>query len=246
MLTGSKRKAMKMPGPRKTKPRKAKCTHPLVRTTWGLRHDSEGRIAPDVALAAHCVSGCNERLSLGPSNDDIPLSEIVVASCAHSDADLDRYDNEGAFDWDVTRPLAEQWPWSGHETREAFFAHMARGDAMLDELIGPAEPVLTDSEVATIIAQSSDSYVPYDLDSVRTAIQDLKSCGALTSRPIEGVSVPARETAPDAFSPSDTASREPWQTTQETQSTGELETQLRAAADEFMDGIGTVVPEGVA
>lgn len=112
------------------------CGHPNVRTTWGLRHDSEGRIAPDVAVAAHCVP-CGERLSLGPSNDDIPLSEILVASCAHSDADLDRYNNEGAFDWDVTRPLAEQWPWCG-------------------------TPQLAPDEAATVIAQSSDSFAPYD------------------------------------------------------------------------------------
>lgn len=139
-------------------------------------------------------------------------------------------DNDGAFDWDVTRPIAEQWPWNGHPTREAHEAHMAKGDAMLDEAM------LTKAEAAEVIAQSSDSYAPYDLDSVCTAIQDLKSCGALTGRTLEGVSVPARETAPDAFSAVDTASREPWRADGETQPSDADETQLRQATCDGPDG----------
>lgn len=45
-------------------------------------------------------------------------------------------DEPDGIDWDVTRLLAEQSPWNG-------------------------EPVLTDAEAATVIAQSSDSYAPY-------------------------------------------------------------------------------------
>lgn len=44
-------------------------------------------------------------------------------------------EHAGGFDWDVTRPLAEQWPWNGHETREAFAAHVAAGDAQIEALI---------------------------------------------------------------------------------------------------------------
>lgn len=74
---------------------------------------------------------------------------------------------DDGFDWDVTRPLAEQWPWGPADP-----AHMARGDAMLDEAIAKADRViehatsvaadglLTRDEVAAIIALSSDSYEP--------------------------------------------------------------------------------------
>ena len=179
---------------------------------------------------------CGATLSVGTSNDDIPLSEIVVASCAHSDADLDRYDNEGAFDWDVTRPLAEQWPWNG-------------------------EPVLTDAEAATIIAQSSDSYVPYAERIVDRIVDEWGDLSAQVNA-LDDVELPrverdilAMERQSDAFAPVDTASREPWHTTQEKQlsdacdaavdALDRAETKLRESVDALAEFV-TEVPEGAA
>lgn len=152
MLTGSKRKAMKMPGPRKTKPRKTKCRHRIVVRTWG---ELAGQV-----LSKRCSlsSGCGAPLSLGPSNDDIPLDEIAHATFAKDDGYWMLFEDPDGYDWDVIVRGAE---------------------------------ILTDAKAAAIIEQSSHSYAPY---------------------------------ASDAFAPVDTASREPWHTTQETQSTGNSET----------------------
>lgn len=148
------------------------CKHNLVRHTWS----TEGGRPRWTAM--HCAS-CDARLSLGPSNDDIPLSEVLVASCAHSDADLDRYDNEGAFDWDPSRPLAYQWPWNGFPTREASEAHNAAGDAQIEALIDEQ----TRHDVAASVVRH-DAFAPVDTASIEpwcaspgTQLSD--ACGAV-------------------------------------------------------------------
>lgn len=57
------------------------------------------------------------------------------------------------FDWDVTRPLAEQWPWNGEPIDER-----ERKAAVIDE------PILTNDETVEIIAKSSDSYMPVETE----------------------------------------------------------------------------------
>lgn len=206
------------------------CKHNLVRHTWS----TEGGRPRWTAM--HCAS-CDARLSLGPSNDDIPLSEVLVASCAHSDADLDRYDNEGAFDWDPSRPLAYQWPWNGFPTREASEAHNAAGDAQIEALIAEQ----TRHDVAASVARH-DAFAPFSQDPMEA----FGSGGPMfANRRIEGMAVPARETAPDAFAPVDTASIEPWCASPETQlsdacdavngALDEAETKVRELAGALVD-----------
>lgn len=121
----------------------AKCRHPK-------------RYLVDLDECVRCR--CGEHLSLGPSNDDIPSGEMIAAVMADSDDYWIGFDDPDGYDWDASRPIAEQWPWGPADPE-----HMACGDAMLDEVI-------------------------------------------------------------NRFAPSDTASREPWHTTEETQSTGNSET----------------------
>lgn len=165
----------------------AKCRHPK-------------RYVVDLDECVRCRC-CGEHLSLGPSNDDIPSGETIAAVMADGDDYWIGFDDPDGYDWDVSRPLAEQWPWG-----PADLEHMALGDAMLEELI--------------------DNPLGLDPESVRLAHEDLA--------------------AANTFAAVDTASREPWLADAETQMSVADETRLRAAADEFLDGIGTVVPEGAA
>lgn len=180
-----------------------KCTHRIVVRTWG-------RIVGQVLSKRCSLSfGCGAPISLGPSNDDIPHAEMHLAELAMSDAYWERRElfDEGGFDWDVTRPIAEQWPWGPADP-----AHTARGDAQMDEIIAGSERL---GAVLTAVASENDEA---RLD--RLQAETASAMAALFA----SVAVPTRETAPDAFSPSDTASREPWHTTEETQSTGNSET----------------------
>lgn len=120
-------------------------------------------------VSAQCHQ-CLATLSIGPSNDRDGWVhvEMAHAGSARGDRYWSRFANKGdGFDWDIARPLAEQWPWGPADP-----AHMARGDAMLDEVVAKvdrvienatsvaADGLLTRDETATIIAQSSDSYEP--------------------------------------------------------------------------------------
>lgn len=183
------------------------------------------------AVAVARFSKRGKRLSLGPSNDDPALvaCEITRAFWFKSDASWEALERslEGAYDWDVTRPLREQWPWNGWSYDQERMRESAES------------PALTPEETAAIIAQSSGSYMPFETKHAEL-IELVKELSASPVEPREGWQ--ERTLAKiDAFTPVDTASREPWQTTE---STGDLETQLRAAADEFLDGIGTAALDG--
>lgn len=128
---------------------------------------------------------CTQHLPIGPSNDDVPPKELEEATFAKDDEWWDglEWGASGGFDWDPSRPLADQRPWNGHASPEGFAEHMAKGDAMLDEAIAEQ----TRHDVAASVVRH------------------------------DALAVPARETAPDAFAPVDTASREPWHADVETQ-----------------------------
>lgn len=185
--------------------------------------------------------------SIGPSNDDIPAAELTRALLAESDDFWSQYANEGAFAWDITRPLAEQWPWCDSAPRTS--------------------PSLTDAEAATIIEQSSHSYMPFETEHAEL-IDLVEELPVSPVEPREGwqgdvldqIESPANidaqiEAIGNRFAPVDTASREPWRADGETQSTGDLETlsvdarldaleeRLRETAAEL--GV-TIVPEGAA
>ena len=189
------------------------------------------------AVAVARFSKRGKRMSLGPSNDDIPAAELTRALLADRDDFWSQYANEGAFDWDVTRPLAEQWPWGPADP-----AHVARGDAMLAEAIG--EPILTDAEAATIIEQSSHSYMPFEA-------KHAELIGLVKDLPVSPVE-PREGWQGDVFAAVDTASREPWRADGETQlsdacdaavdACDRAETKLREVVAELV----TVVPDGAA
>ena len=151
----------------------SKCDQPQVVTTWGTAFEENGdEFAVPVMMRCR---RCRAYLSLGPSNDNIPTWELTRALLANSDDFWKQYEDDGDLPWDVTRPLAEQWPWNGHRTREAFEAHMARGDAMLDELC--------DREIQGI-RDLADDAVPDDgwQERVLAATEFLEGMG----EPIEG------------------------------------------------------------
>lgn len=117
---------------------KRKCTHSFV------GHQCDGDRVVSILCA---VAGCNARLSLGPSNDaDVPADEVIAAVCAHSDADHEAFEATDGWPWDVTRPLAEQWPWNGLTAEEQALrsldgARAATADMVerFAELTGPTD-----------------------------------------------------------------------------------------------------------
>lgn len=199
---------------------KSKCTHKFVSHVW-----SEPVNQSVHALAAFCAQPrCGVRLPLGESNDaDVPADEIIAAVCAHSDADHAAFEENGVYSWDPARPLAEQWPWNGRSALEQVLYAVDAAEEHV-ALTGPTDqgqpvetmagPVsaddlycdpLTDAEVATIIAQSSDSFEPRRVTSRLPYDPELDRKAAL-----ERLSPTPRDPDENRFAPEDSASAEPW------------------------------------
>lgn len=140
------------------------CRHRSRYFTW---RDDNGE---SIAITYHYPS-CGAQLSLGPSSDDDPAVQVEmraaekIASIAEDlggESDIwgddrattfsggpwhDKF-NESLWPWDPTRPLAGQY--------EAYVAHMAIGDAMLEETLAEEEPridgILTATETSAVSA----------------------------------------------------------------------------------------------
>lgn len=193
---------------------------------------------------------CGWRLSIGPSNDDIPLEELILAETATSDdmwrgREIHEQCDTG-HDWDVTRPLREQWPWCYPNPSARAMEAVAE---FRSQMPVASEPMLTDTEA------SSDALVdepvhawrpgrpePPD-DAIRAAASGNNHDPGWQER-VEAKIELMRRSRGDEFAPSDTASREPWHTTQETQlsDADRAETNLRESVAELV----TVVPDGAA
>ena len=201
---------------------KRKCTHTFV------GHQCDGDRVVSIMCA---VAGCNERLSLGPSNDgDVPADEIIAAVCAHSDADHEAFEVTDDIDWNPKRPLAEQWPWNGHPTREAYEAHMARGDAMLEETLTGAARL--EAAICAMASDAAEEHIsltgPTDkgqpVAPLTFSVQSTRctTCGHQHGGPEvaficigcpcpeQSVSGPITSGSPDAFEPVDYAATQPW------------------------------------
>lgn len=187
---------------------KKNCRHRIASHVW-----SEPVNGVECARSKFCAE-CDERLSLGESNDEPcrvidemaaarmvssfmcggneiarlmqanawpeALDELAMEwpSCWLAIEAVGGVPSEGALDWDVSRPLAEQWPWNGRTAEEQALASLdglrASTAAMVEsfvELTGPTDqgqPVITDDEAAVVIAQSSHSFMPFAAEDSAT------------------------------------------------------------------------------
>lgn len=144
---------------------KMKCRHAFATGTC----DPNGAV-----MSLHCAGrGCNARLSIGPSNDDIPSEELLAAELAQNPDVLGLWLNESRrINDDLARFQVTPYLYLGYATPDAKHAEMdpparwswvERRDYWAGWLAREmSEGPLTDAECATIIAQSSDSFMPVD------------------------------------------------------------------------------------